>query len=135
LTQLDDGAGAAPVSEVKVRKSITHIRPRPIYSFNSYRFPVESDRVIELLEFENSAGVGIETFPTVGGASRVLNIVSVGATSDELYLTFTFEWDHREIQAGSEKAFAKQNVYQSTALKGVDRTLAQIRKLASEGKL
>jgi hypothetical protein len=39
------------------------------------------------------AGSGLETFTSIGSASRVLNIISSGLDA-ELYLTFTFEWDH-----------------------------------------
>lgn len=84
---------------------------------------------------QSSAGSGLEIFRTVGAASRVLNIVSTGATPDELYLTFTFEWEHKEIEAGSKEAIAKQKEYQMTAPAGVDNMLVQLRKLVQEGKL
>ena len=88
------------------------------------------------LTFEQSiAGSGLETFSTVGSASRVLNIVSTGKTDSELYLTFTFEWEHDEIEAGSKQALEKQKQYQMTAPKGVGGTLAAIRNMVEEGKL
>lgn len=83
---------------------------------------------------QQTAGSGIEFFQSVGSASRVLNIVSTGADG-ELYLTFTFEWEHPEIQAGSREAVEKQREYQDTAPRGVGGTLDEIRKLVGEGKL
>lgn len=77
----------------------------------------------------------MEIFETIGAASRVLNIVSEGGTPGELYLTFTFEWEHPEIEAGSKEAIAKQEEYQATAPKGVAGTLAHIRQFATAGKL
>jgi hypothetical protein len=55
--------------------------------------------------------------------------------ADELYLTFTFEWEHKEIEAGSEEEIAKQKEYQTSAPKGVSGTLAAIREFVSAGKL
>jgi len=64
----------------------------------------------------------------------VLNIVSAGANG-ELYLTFTFEWDHPEIEAGSVEEAEKQRGYQTTAPRGVKGTLVEIRNMVVEGKL
>jgi hypothetical protein len=77
----------------------------------------------------------MDIFTTVGSASRVLNIVSTGESESELYLTFTFEWEHKEIEAGSEQAVEKQREYQSAAPKGVAGTLAAIRNMIKGGKL
>jgi hypothetical protein len=63
----------------------------------------------------------------------VLNIISSGL-DDELYLTFTFEWDHPEIEDGSEAALQKQKAYQATAPRGVAGALAKIRELVKEGR-
>lgn len=70
----------------------------------------------------------------MANASKVLNIVSTG-TDGELLLTFTFEWDHNEIEDGSEEAFKKQKQYQETAPRGVARTVNAIRQLVKEGNL
>ena len=80
------------------------------------------------------AGSGLETFTSIGSASRVLNIISSGLDA-ELYLTFTFEWDHPEIEAGSEAALQKQKAYQVTAPRGVAGTLAKIREMVKEGRI
>ena len=53
----------------------------------------------------------------------------------ELYLTFTFEWEHEEIKAGSDEALERQRGYQSTAPKGVEGTLVAIRKMVEAGEL
>ena len=50
-------------------------------------------------------------------------------------MTFTFEWEHPEIEEGSEKAVEKQRAYQSTAPKGVVGMLNAIRKMVEEGNL
>lgn len=76
----------------------------------------------------------METFQSIGNASKVLNIVSTGTTG-ELLLTFSFEWEHNEIEAGSEEAVEKQKQYQETAPKGIVRTIDAIRKMVKEGKL
>lgn len=71
----------------------------------------------------------------VGTASRILNIVSSGASEGELYLTFSMEWDHKEIEAGSQAAIAQQKYYQAGNPKGVAMTLDKIRELLKDGKL
>jgi hypothetical protein len=76
----------------------------------------------------------LETFSLTGSASRVLNIVSTGPNG-ELLLTFTFEWEHAEIEEGSPEAVKKQKEYQVTAPKGVVGTINAIRRLVKEGKL
>jgi hypothetical protein len=70
----------------------------------------------------------------VGAASRVLNIVSSGLDG-EMYLTYTFEWEHKDIEFGSSEYLEKQKGYQLTAPKAVAGTLDAIRKLVNEGKL
>lgn len=76
----------------------------------------------------------METFQSVDNASKVLNIVSTGVDG-ELLLTFTFEWDHEEIEEGSEDAVKKQEQYQKTAPRGVAGTINAIRQLVKEGKI
>jgi len=70
----------------------------------------------------------------VGVASRVLNIVS-SSPDGEMYLTFTFEWEHKNIEFGSSEYLEKQKTYQLTAPKGVAGTLDAILNLVNEGKL
>ncbi|KAG0647425.1 hypothetical protein D0Z07_7024 [Hyphodiscus hymeniophilus] len=114
LTVTGDGNGKAPVIGPKVQEQITHIKP-----------------------ISAQANSGLETFETIGTAkgSRVLNIVSEGTTPDELYLTFTFEWDHPEIEADSKEAIAKQKEYQTAAPKAVAGTVAKTREYVTAGKL
>jgi hypothetical protein len=76
----------------------------------------------------------VETFQSVENASKALNIVSTG-TNGELLLTFSFEWEHNEIQEGSEEAVKKQKQYQETAPRGIVGTIDAIRKMVKEGKL
>ena len=105
------GVGSAPVIGKKVQERITHIQP-----------------------LTSTAGSGLETFQTIGSAGRVLNILSTGPNKD-LYLTFTFEWAHPEIEAGTDAAVEKQALYQSTARAGVEGTLEKIREMVRTGKL
>jgi hypothetical protein len=77
----------------------------------------------------------VEIFNVVGSASRVLNIVSTGIKPGALYLTFTFEWDHPEIEKGSREELDKQRQYQASASLGVARAVDKIREMVSMGKL
>jgi hypothetical protein len=76
----------------------------------------------------------VETFQAVGNASKVLNIVSTGPEG-EFYLTFTFEWEHDEIEEGSKEAVKKQKQYQDTAPKGVVGMINATRRMVKEGRL
>jgi hypothetical protein len=76
----------------------------------------------------------VEIFKPIGNASKVLNIVSTGPEG-ELFLTFTFEWEHDEIKEGSEEAVKKQKQYQDTAPKGVVGMINATRRMVKEGKL
>lgn len=74
-------------------------------------------------------------FNAVGGkAPKVQNIVSLDAEG-ELFLTFTFEWDHLEIEADSSEEVEKANFYQESGAEAVASTLAGIRKLVEDGEL
>jgi len=105
------GVGMAPVIGPKVQEKVTNIAP-----------------------ITDDAGSGLETFQSLGNASKVLNIVSTGQDG-ELLLTFTFEWEHKEIEEGSEEAVKKQKQYQETAPRGVAGTVKAIRQMVKEGKL
>ncbi|PMD52478.1 DUF1857-domain-containing protein [Hyaloscypha bicolor E] len=98
--------GMAPVIGPKVQEKITSIAPISVHFL----------------------------FPSMGNASKVLNIVSSGMDG-ELLLTFTFEWEHKEIEEGSEEAVKKQNQYQETAPRGVAGTISAIRQMVKDGKL
>lgn len=77
---------------------------------------------------------GVETFAMKDSQSKVLNIVSEGPEG-ELMLTFTFEWEHKDIEKGSEEEKTKQKGYQSTAPKAVAGTLKAIREMIQKGEL
>jgi len=96
--------------------------------------PVQ-ERITHIKPLSNTTGSGVETFSTVGTTSRVLNIVSTGGSESELYMTFTFEWEHKEIQAGSTEALEKQKNYQIGAPKAVGGTVAKIREMVKAGEL
>lgn len=64
-----------------------------------------------------------------------MNIVSTGANPGELYLTFTFEWDHPEIEKGSAEELVKQKQYQASAPAGLTGTLGKIREMVKAGEL
>ncbi|KAI9817565.1 MAG: hypothetical protein M1827_001177 [Pycnora praestabilis] len=68
--------------------------------------------------------------------SKVSNIISQGPSSPtELYLTFTWEWLHPEIEAGSEKEKEQKMMYQGTGGEAVASTIKSIREMVKEGKL
>jgi hypothetical protein len=50
-------------------------------------------------------------------------------------LSFTFEWQHKEIKAGSEEEVKKQKQYQETAPRGVQKTLNVMREMVKNGKI
>jgi hypothetical protein len=124
------GVGMAPVIGPKVQELVTHIKPLSVRITFGMSFVLYS--LTDLAQ--DDAGSGLETFSPVGSASRVLNIVSTGPDG-ELLLTFTFEWDHPEIEEGSPEAVKKQKEYQVTAPKGVVGTVNAIRQMVKEGKL
>ncbi|TID26324.1 DUF1857-domain-containing protein [Venturia nashicola] len=93
------------------------------------------ERVTHRAPVSSTSGAGVEIFNVVGNASRVLNIVSTGASPGELYLTFTFEWDHPEIERGSAEELTKQIQYQTSAPAGLAGTLVRIREMAKAGEL
>ncbi|QDS71221.1 hypothetical protein FKW77_010411 [Venturia effusa] len=93
------------------------------------------ERVSHHAPVSSSSGAGVEIFNVIGNASRVLNIISIGANPGEMYLTFTFEWDHPEIEKGSSEEIAKQKQYQTSAPAGLAGTLGKIREMVKAGEL
>ncbi|PQE05464.1 DUF1857 domain containing protein [Rutstroemia sp. NJR-2017a BBW] len=97
-----------------------------------------SDPVVEtithLAPVGSEAKSGVETFAMKGSQSKVLNIVSEGPEG-ELMLTFTFEWEHKDIEKGSEQEKEKQKGYQSTAPKAAAGTVRAIREMIQKGEL
>jgi Domain of unknown function (DUF1857) len=69
--------------------------------------------------------------------SRVMNIVSQGKGGDkDLYMTYTFEWLHPELEGKGEDELARQwEKEQETAKRGVESTIEVMRRLATEGKI
>ena len=133
------GSGA-PDTGNKVQERITHISPLNVPFPNlSFPLPLPLPLILVLSLFQahhpqSTAGSGLETFQSIGNASRVLNIVSTGA-NEELYLTFTFEWEHAEILKGSEEELKRQREYQAAAPKAVEGTLKAIRRMVAVGEL
>jgi hypothetical protein len=118
----------APVIGPKVQERITCIAPISVHSLFSPSASSKSDLK------QDDAGSGVEVFQSTGNASKVLNIVSTG-TEGELLLTFTFEWEHKEIEEGSEEALKKQKQYQETAPRGVSGMINAVREMVKDGKL
>lgn len=88
-----------------------------------------------LIHDVQGGAAGSETFEMVGTNGKVLNIVSQGQSETDLYMTFTFEWDHPEIEAESKEELDMQKQHQATAPKAVGGTVAVIRKMVTEGGL
>ncbi|EPE34297.1 Bet v1-like protein [Glarea lozoyensis ATCC 20868] len=97
--------------------------------------PTMRERITHIKPVSSTAGSGIEIFSTLESANKVQNVVSTGAHDSELYLTFTFEWEHKEIEEGSEEAVKKQKQYQENAPRAVQGTIAKMREMIKEGKL
>ncbi len=68
--------------------------------------------------------------------TRVMNIVSQGAGGEEdLYMTYTFEWLHPELE-GDERGLAeKGRAEQAMSKKAVESTIEVMRRLVSEGRV
>ena len=66
----------------------------------------------------------------------VMNIVSRGAGGeDDLYMTYTFEWLHPELE-GDEAGLAKKKETElAMAQTAVESTIKVMRRLAEEGKI
>lgn len=68
--------------------------------------------------------------------SKVQNVVSQGkGGEDDLYMTYTFEWLHPELE-GDEKGLAEKKVTEEKmAQTAVESTIEVMRRLAKEGKI
>lgn len=64
--------------------------------------------------------------------SHISNIVSKGP-DDELYLTYTFEWMHPDLD--DEALAAKRVVEEGMAKHSVESTIAAMREMVSDGRL
>ncbi|KAF2423696.1 DUF1857-domain-containing protein [Tothia fuscella] len=69
--------------------------------------------------------------------STISNIISDGPIGDptDLYLSYSFEWIHEGVEAGSEEAKKLQEDHRKTAKMAVDKTIETIRKLVNDGKI
>jgi len=64
----------------------------------------------------------------------IINTISTGAGANELYLTFTFEWDFPDMQEGSELNKKKETLIEEAAYI-VPHTIDQIRNMVRDAKL
>ena len=68
--------------------------------------------------------------------SRVMNIVSQGVGGEEdLYMTYTFEWLHPELEGDEEGLAKKREMQQKMSREAVESTIKVMRKMVSEGKV
>ena len=68
--------------------------------------------------------------------SIISNILSRGSEPDELYLTFTFEWQWKDIEPGTEEAKQKKiDDEKATLPTPVIHSIVTMRKLVNEGKI
>ena len=68
--------------------------------------------------------------------TRVMNIVSQGAGGeDDLYMTYTFEWLHPELEGDEEGLAEKGRAEQKMSKAAVESTIEVMRRLVSEGKV
>jgi len=96
-----------------------------------------TERITHFKPLSNSTGAGLETFTMQGSKGRVLNIISQGPSGrdDDLWMTFTFEWDHPEIEVGSQEEIAKQKEYQKNSPQAIEGVLKVIREMIAKGEL
>jgi hypothetical protein len=64
----------------------------------------------------------------------VQNIVSQGADG-ELFLTFTYEWEHPDVVEGSPEHLQKAKAYQAMVPGLIEGTLEAMRKIVEAGEL
>jgi hypothetical protein len=65
----------------------------------------------------------------------ITNTISTGAGENELYLTYTFQWDFPSIKEGSEEANEKERQLAEQGAQGVPYAIDTIRAMVQEGKL
>jgi hypothetical protein len=70
----------------------------------------------------------------IGTDTIITNTISKGAGENELYMTFTFEWDFPNIQGGSEASDKEEELTKEGALV-VPSAIDQIRNMVREGIL
>jgi hypothetical protein len=67
--------------------------------------------------------------------NNILSIGPNGAEERDIYLTFTFEWQFPEVEAGSAEEEEKRHIWTVEAQKAVHGTIEVIRQLAKDGQL
>ncbi|KAE9968403.1 hypothetical protein BLS_005886 [Venturia inaequalis] len=69
--------------------------------------------------------------------TTISNIISDGPSGEpnDLFLTYSFEWKHPNVEAGSAEAEQVQAKHKKTAKMAVDSTIETIRRMAKEGSL
>jgi hypothetical protein len=65
----------------------------------------------------------------------ITNTISTGPGENELYMTFTYEWDFPNVREDSEEAKEKERQLAATGAQGVPYAIDVIRAMAQEGKL
>lgn len=69
--------------------------------------------------------------------TTISNIISDGPSGEpnDLFLSYSFEWKHPNVEAGSAEAEQFQAKHKKTAKMAVDSTIATVRRMAKEGTL
>ena len=68
--------------------------------------------------------------------SRVMNVVSQGAGGEtDLYMTYTFEWLHPELEGDEEGLRKKKAGEEAMAQKAVESTIQVMRELVQNGRI
>lgn len=68
-----------------------------------------------------------------GDGGRVQNIVSEGADG-ELYMTYTFEWKHPELEGDGEGLRRRLEVERKMAKVAVEGTIKVMREMVADGR-
>ena len=71
-----------------------------------------------------------------GDGSKVMNVISQGAGDEsDMYMTYTFEWLHPEIEGNKDQLAAVYKKEQAMAQKAVESTIDVMREMVKSGKL
>jgi hypothetical protein len=74
-------------------------------------------------------------FHIVEKGVEVSNMISVGASDEELYITFSFGWEYPGVVEGSPEAEEKEEGMRRIGRTAVRKTIDIIRQMVVEGKL
>jgi hypothetical protein len=69
--------------------------------------------------------------------TTISNIISDGPSGEpeDLFLSYSFEWKHPDVEAGSAQATELQAKHKKTAQMAVDKTIETVRKMVQQGSL